>query len=148
MKHRNLRIAWSVAWGLVAVFLCILCVRSYWYADQLWIPLPAKHALGFISAANRATVAIQKRVAFSPTEYFTGFSSDPLKHIHQYRARSYAGFSAGNEGDSSFVRMPFWFLIAITAVVPFFSFHFSLRTLLIATTLVAVGLGLLVWAAK
>ena len=29
MKFRKLRIAWSVAWGVVAVLLCVLWVRSY-----------------------------------------------------------------------------------------------------------------------
>jgi hypothetical protein len=29
MKYRKLRIAWSVAWGVVAVLLCMLWVRSY-----------------------------------------------------------------------------------------------------------------------
>ena len=29
MKHRKLRIAWSVAWGIVTVLLCVLWVRSY-----------------------------------------------------------------------------------------------------------------------
>ncbi len=29
MKHRKLRIAWSVAWGIVVVLLCVLWVRSY-----------------------------------------------------------------------------------------------------------------------
>src|SRR5690349_16513123 len=33
MKYRKLRLAWSVAWGVVAVLLCILWVRSYWSLD-------------------------------------------------------------------------------------------------------------------
>jgi hypothetical protein len=37
---------------------------------------------------------------------------------------------------------------ATTAVSPWLRRQFSLRTLLIATTLVAVGLGLAVWAAR
>jgi hypothetical protein len=35
MKYRKLRIAWSVAWGIVAVLLVVLWVRSYWRMDQL-----------------------------------------------------------------------------------------------------------------
>ena len=30
MRFRKLRIAWSVAWGVLAVLLCVLWVRSYW----------------------------------------------------------------------------------------------------------------------
>jgi hypothetical protein len=43
-----------------------------------------------------------------------------------------------------FVAMPHWFTILLTATVaalPWFKWQFSLRTLLIATTLVAVALG-------
>jgi len=34
MAYRKLRITWSVAWGMVAVLLCVLWVRSYWWMDQ------------------------------------------------------------------------------------------------------------------
>ena len=37
MKHRKLRIAWSVAWGIVAVLLVALWVRSYRWHDLLII---------------------------------------------------------------------------------------------------------------
>ena len=40
MKHRKLRIAWSVAWGVVAVLLVSLWVRSYWIADSLQLNKP------------------------------------------------------------------------------------------------------------
>jgi hypothetical protein len=35
MKYRNLRIAWSVAWGVVCLLLVVLWVRSYWWADAI-----------------------------------------------------------------------------------------------------------------
>jgi hypothetical protein len=35
MRFRKLRIAWSVAWGLLAVLLVVLWVRSYWHQDEL-----------------------------------------------------------------------------------------------------------------
>jgi hypothetical protein len=49
----------------------------------------------------------------------------------------------------SAVAIPYWFLIMATvalATLPWFRKRFSLRTLLIATTLVAVGLGIIVAA--
>jgi hypothetical protein len=30
MKYRKLRIAWSVAWGIVAALFVVLWVLSYW----------------------------------------------------------------------------------------------------------------------
>src|SRR6185436_13829213 len=38
MKYRKLRIAWSVFWGLAAVLLIVLWVRSYWWMDILKFP--------------------------------------------------------------------------------------------------------------
>lgn len=35
MKYRKVRIAWSVAWALVAVLLCALWVRSYAWHDTV-----------------------------------------------------------------------------------------------------------------
>src|SRR5262245_63247163 len=34
MRFRKLRIAWSVAWGVVAVLLIVLWMRSYTWLDQ------------------------------------------------------------------------------------------------------------------
>jgi hypothetical protein len=44
--------------------------------------------------------------------------------------------------------VPYWFavmLMIVASATPWFPLRFSLRTLLIATTLVAVVLGLAVW---
>src|SRR4051794_33980026 len=38
MKYRKLRIAWSVVWGLAAVLLIVLWVRSYWWQDTVYRP--------------------------------------------------------------------------------------------------------------
>jgi hypothetical protein len=35
MNHRKLRIAWSVAWGIMTASLVALWVRSYWRTDVL-----------------------------------------------------------------------------------------------------------------
>src|SRR5688572_29967946 len=38
MKYRKLRIAWSVAWGLLCLMLCVLWVRSYTVRDSAFWP--------------------------------------------------------------------------------------------------------------
>src|SRR3954469_25199078 len=38
MKYRKLRIAWSVGWGVSAVLLMALWVRSYFIRDTAWLP--------------------------------------------------------------------------------------------------------------
>jgi hypothetical protein len=35
MKYRKLRIAWSVAWGIVSVLLVAFTLRSYWIVDVI-----------------------------------------------------------------------------------------------------------------
>ncbi len=55
--------------------------------------------------------------------------------------------------DYRVIRVPYWFLVTLTGAVAVVVFsrtdlQFSLRTLLIATTLLAVVLGLGVWLAR
>jgi hypothetical protein len=68
----------------------------------------------------------------------------------QRLTRNKLGFAAMTDTNYFCVVLPHWFalaLIATGAAVPWmqWSKRFSLRTLLIATTLVAVMLGLIVW---
>src|SRR5262245_5380386 len=53
MNHRNFRIAWSVAWGLVALLLVALWVRSYWMACAL-----AEPNLDIVFIANRGSLTV------------------------------------------------------------------------------------------
>ena len=48
MKYRKLRIAWSVAWGVVAVLLIVLWVRSYWWAEVVLVPLTDRRPLQLV----------------------------------------------------------------------------------------------------
>ena len=69
----------------------------------------------------------------------------------EYGSLGFAGFDLRNaHGMHRTLRVPDWFLVLISlvsAAAPWlrWSCRFSLRTLLIATTLVAVVLGLVVW---
>ena len=60
----------------------------------------------------------------------------------------HTSFEWNSDATSSILYIPFWFLVMLSAAVgtiPWLTYRFSLRTLLIATTLVAVVLGLIVW---
>jgi hypothetical protein len=69
---------------------------------------------------------------------------------------TFAGFLIRHNGwgKSFLVCVPYWFLVPLAAAfaigpwVKRFKWHFSLRTLLIATTLVAVLLGAIVYAIR
>ncbi len=56
-------------------------------------------------------------------------------------------FNRDPNGIDVGLQFPHWWLVAIAvtfAALPWLSLRFSLRTLLIATTLVAVGLGIII----
>jgi hypothetical protein len=116
MGIRKLRIACSVVWGLAAVLLIVLWVRSYWIVNEIHIP---------------------------GCESFFGL-------LGQGRAGIYWSHNQGiDQVWSSSVLVPFWLMVTVTALfagVPWTvrTSRFSVRTLLIATTLIAVGLGLVI----
>ncbi len=163
MKHRKLRIAWSVAWGIVAVLSIALWVRSYWYSY---------HAIRVIGTSYINCGLLEGQAELS-------LDSDPTEISFLIRTNGYdwngsitsveelydewkegdvpvpplavrEKFLRGFEFDSGRVEIPLWFLTSLftaASIAPWlrWSNRFSLRTLLIATTLVAVGLGLIAW---
>jgi hypothetical protein len=148
MRFRKLRIAWSVACGIACVLLVVLWVRSYWWVDSIetrktptfWVVASSRGALG---------------VGYNPLVYpvadrdwkFESYSPD---YNEQMPVHSFLGFYIHHLQGEAAIVVPHWSLVLFTAVIaplPWirWSTQFSLRTLLIATTLVAVVLGLLVY---
>jgi hypothetical protein len=148
MKYRKLRIAWSVAWGVVAVLLCVLWVRSHRVRDVFSFVDSWNH---FISAgSNNGTVYFQLSGTGDHLSSFygrwihvSGDASEPGE-VFKWQPNT-----PGLWGGS--ICFPHWFsilLIAVLTAAPWIGRRFSLRTLLIAMTLVAVGLGLIVYAMR
>jgi hypothetical protein len=121
MKYCKLRIAWSLAWGIVAVLLIALWIRSYTHSAEF-------HKNGFNSWA---------------------FITSTSPYVQRY-GNNVPGGSRTSRVESRF-NMPYWLptmlFIAIGILSSYSELHwrFTLRTLLIVTTLVAIGLGLIVW---
>jgi hypothetical protein len=138
MKYRKLRIAWSVAWGIVAVLLVALWARSYWWFDSFGaVPICGVSASGKLYLVKEMTT-----VTFGTTM--------PLGNT-RLRVWSVPIDQMRVEKASYFAVIPTWVLISVSmfaAVSAWLRWRFTLRTLLIATTLVAVGLGLIVWLAS
>ncbi len=149
MKHRKLRIAWSVMWGLVAVLLILLWARSYhlydfashnFFGNRGFI-IESIRGVGFVKYAPGATIVNAH-----------GSSAPDRSRVpgEIFAKGTWGGFEFSTRAGGLVFAMPFWFL-SLTAIV--FTIcpwartirRFSLRTLLIATTLVAVALGLIVW---
>jgi hypothetical protein len=143
---RGLRIAWSVAWGILCVLLVVLWVRSYWRMDIVAIPSPPERfmAVSYYGRIYWSKVALDKAVS-KPGAVGSLSIHDDWATVQQVIDDLF------NDGSDHSARHVIWVLVAGTlAAFPWAEskWQFSLRTLLIATTLIAVGLGLMVWALK
>ncbi len=146
MRYRKLRIAWSVAWGIVAVLLVVLWVRSYSLGEYLYIPFG--NAQGVWVRTARGHI-IYKREAVDHQIAWQFYPHSSEWYLQMLLPRD-SGIFGNWSLDSHTATIPLYFpslAAAILAAIPWLLTvrRFSLRTLLIATTLVAVGLGLIMW---
>jgi hypothetical protein len=162
MRFRYLRFAFSAVCGVVCLLLIVLWIDSYWslrYIDARYYRLQVMAAtlrgiVGFDVDMNQTSSGpgtgpkvYWRFDTFPASKRNFGLVTDKLRVI------SFLGFrwvSANNYYEAD---LPFWLLTFTTAaisVTPWlrWSKHFSLRTLLIATTLVAVVLGLICYAVR
>ncbi len=157
MRYRKLRIAWSVVWGLAAVLLVALWVRSYWWVDEAALGSLSDRFIRIASSAGEFAIDEDKvppAVTFPPR-----WDSLPQMKGHTKLAPDFneprwaasIGFRWKFVPTAGMIIIPLWFptgLFATLAVAPWIRWHFTLRTLLIATTLVAVVLGTIVWFSR
>jgi hypothetical protein len=100
--------------------------------------------------------SLYSSVTYSDTADTLGiqFVKFELLSLSENAAPMEESWSAGWQSDptpAAFALCPHWFaasVVTLIAATPWLRFQFSLRTLLIATTLVAVVLGLVVWASR
>src|SRR3954469_18702251 len=154
---RYLRIVFSAFCGVACVLLVVLWVRSYWRSDVIWCQYSASHAAvcgsrhGSLWAFRIAVAAVGLAWEMEGTETASedDFWAD-IEQAHEYRG--IFGFGIFETRRYRQLWAPYWFPILLfiaLAAAPWtrWSRRFSLRTLLIATTLVAVLLGLTVYGA-
>jgi hypothetical protein len=152
MRFRKLRIAWSVAWGIACVLLIVFWVRSYWYLDTGYCQLFQSPTIAAMSVEGRFLIGVEQPGS-SGTQL--GFGSRSLKAVPREvipmgMDKSKFGFNAKTYAIGWILEAPPCSIVGIglfAVAVPWIRWpkHFTLRTLLIATTLVAVVLGLIVW---
>ena len=139
MRYRKLRIAWSVGCGIVAVLLIVLWVRSYFWMDA-------------VRTTNHSATSFLGRLMIDTQYVLESLSNEFPPGLNNQIGGSSLPVNAIDITplDRSGVTIPFWapiLVFATFASVPWLGklrWRFRLRTLLIATTLVAVGLGLIV----
>jgi hypothetical protein len=144
MKFRNLRIAWSAFWALAAVLLIALWVRSYCRIDIIEIrkPFPA-------SAVGSGFGITLIRFYREPMPSQWSIKSHSTQN--QTKMETTLGFSVASSPFELAITAPHWFVLSSLGIIAAFGrppWRFSLRTLLIATTLVALVLGLVVYAVR
>ena len=149
MKHRKLRIAWSVVSGVVALSLVALWVRSYSALDYVHRQNADLIQTSLGSDKGRIFFAhFSAPVAYENAPYrITGphgwqfVSRPPVNDLYD------ASFAWTRTEAGESVRMPHWCIAVLAALIggaSWLPWHFCLRSLLIAMTLVAVGLGIIV----
>jgi hypothetical protein len=132
------------------VLLVVLWVRSYQHRESLYGHFPIQGYLqitsnygGLAFIVNGEHWKQEWRVKSSPA-----VPRNELNPVWMFNLRQHARY--GFWWD---VSAPYWFLLPLTTaltVAPWIRWtkRFSLRTLLIATTLVGLVLGLVVWASS
>jgi hypothetical protein len=149
MKHRKLQIAWSVGCGIAAALLILLWVRSCHTLDSCQMSAFGK-SIHFQSVRGKLVGFYSSAKDGWKSGSFPAFriaKDSELKSAIMGKANTVT-YSADWD---RFVVVPYVAALVISLVFgasSWLGWTFSLRTLLIATTLVAVGLGLIVWAAK
>jgi hypothetical protein len=133
MKFRKLRIAWSVFWGVAAVLLIVLWVRSN-HKDVFY------HTANHLLLTNHGYITLGDTSGPTPNQAFFCVEFPPDKDNPTPTFEMFAFYNPQQFKLSYVVAVA-----ATMAIVPWLFPRFSLRTLLIATTLVAVVLGLIVW---
>jgi hypothetical protein len=138
---RYLRIAFSATCLIACVLLIVLWVRSQHHLDSANGPLLGKE---LIATSRNGGVALGWGNR-SISKWHVKHVKEPTSSREGY---TYVlGFGVNAAIPAIFV--PHWFTVllsAFLAIAPWLRWRFTLRTLLIATTLVAVVLGLIAWA--
>lgn len=149
---RKLHIAVSVFFGVVTVVLCVLWVRSGIFFVRGHFPgVPSFSVMSYrFDEPDLPNGAVTAYVCF-------GLTPDPeavwdIGRISFLSGGIPEGFDFKIDfGTNVWLQAPHWFLSVLcgtVAAIFLFVPRFSLRTLLVATTLVAVVLGLVVWMVK
>jgi hypothetical protein len=148
---RRLRIAVSVFFAIVAVTALVMWPRSYWRIEGI-----QRTTVNTISAVLTVPGAIR----------ITWLQIPPSRSMPQL-VQGWVVISEEVDPDNAYgpqidwrkgpynwhLTLPHWVIALTSSIIaaiawPRRSYQFSLRTMLIATTLVAVVLGLAVWAGR
>jgi hypothetical protein len=157
MRFRSLRVALSIICAVACVLLLGLWVRSYWVLDR-WESTakatPAQPARFFFVSSYCGRIRYFVTPGFMHSLWSTNvqhFSGSTRRYVDsEPNAHSILGYNFRRGYPPMNFNIPYSIPAIIFAAAPAalwirWSMRFSLRTLLIATTLIAAVLGLIVW---
>ena len=142
LEHRKLRIAFSVGCGILCVLLIVLWARSYTWHDRLWGRFSDFQGFVLSSYEGRIQLALERGLGIFPWRIVYAEPADRHGPPIYFPAIEFPLSTFG-----SFWAVPYWLVFAVSstlAIVPWLRWHFSLRTLLIATTVIGVILGTII----
>jgi hypothetical protein len=160
MKFRKLRIIWTVFCGIACVLLLVLWVRSYWWID--YINAPGRFQITSVSQGRLIITRYPPDYSIPSWYLFSSQSTGDSEADDWVETVNFLGFGLGmglyGTGNlpeaTSIAFVHYWFVVMLFALLtacpwlPWWSKRFTLRTLLLATTLIAVVLGLIVWSVR
>jgi hypothetical protein len=134
------------------LLLIVLCGRSYWHWDTIWGSIGAHKSICAQSLGGR--IAVLTFPYSVPWEIGSSNRNETWQNAilkHAQIGREHGILSATGEHLVFAIRdlhlTPGLLALTIAPWIPW-SKRFTLRILLIATTLIAIALGLAAWAAK
>jgi hypothetical protein len=146
---KYLRIAVTALSLTACVLLLALWVRSYWQLDMIRGYVPVLREVTGISVQGRMIISSFNTDDSSDWTLSSSAVQDNLELIKSDLPERYLGLDSFK--DRVNVVVPHWLTVLLftaLAVAPWLSWRCSLRTLLIATTLVAVALTAIVYASR
>jgi hypothetical protein len=142
---RGLKITVSAVFGVLCVLLILLWVRSYSVSDRIHVPRFGSQTLTSV----RGTFSVSLG-----SETFQGWGwewkSTPVELMMPVGGPG-RSWSYHSDQLHAYLVFPHRFVVlvfAVLAALPWLHWRFSLRTLLIATTLIAVVLGAVMWSMR
>jgi hypothetical protein len=159
MNYRKLQIAWSVAWGVLCMLVIALWVRSYWRTDSANCPLPGGKT--FLVSSFRGQLSVGALSLFPAISGIPRpdwkvnwkFQISTEKRFDPPKDYKFRQFTGTWDQCGVNVQFPHWIAVCVSggcAAVPWLAWsrRFSLRTLLVAMTVIAMGLGVIVYAMR
>jgi len=160
MRFRKLRIAWSVGCGIGCLLLIVLWVRSYFAASYIVneadLPQNPFGSQTLTVSSSWGIVCVESYPDFMwPHIHGWHSGTDDVTKSSAYKQKGLAitsQFKWQTVRSVFVLQAPYWCVVlvigSIGALPWAFRSRFSLRTLLVGTTLVAAILGAVVWAAR